>query len=70
DESSVLLKVYDVLGREVATLVQEIQPAGMHQTSFNARELPSGVYFYRIQAVAIPTGREVLSDVKKMVLTK
>lgn len=48
----VILKVYDVLGREVATLVNEIQAAGLHNYQFSTRnfQLSSGVYFYRIQA--------------------
>ena len=48
--SFVRLKLYDVLGREVMTLVNEKQNAGSHSVSFNAANLPSGVYFYRLQA--------------------
>ncbi len=48
--SYVTLKVYDVLGREVATLVNGKQSAGYYKTAFNAERLPSGVYFYRLQA--------------------
>ncbi|MDZ7261252.1 MAG: T9SS type A sorting domain-containing protein [candidate division KSB1 bacterium] len=44
------LKVYDVLGREVVTLVNETKPAGIHQVTFNASHLPSGVYFYTLKA--------------------
>ena len=46
----VSLKVYDVLGREVKTLVNEHQTAGSRSITFNAAALPSGVYFYRLQA--------------------
>ncbi len=46
----VTLKVYDVLGREVTTLVDEKQSAGTHTLTFNAANLPSGVYFCRLQA--------------------
>ena len=59
----VQLKVYDVLGNEVATLVNEEKPAGNYSVSFDARELPSGVYFYKIKA-----GNFVES--KKMILIK
>lgn len=45
-----VLKVFDVLGREVATLVDEYKDAGFHEVEFNAAGLSSGVYFYRIQA--------------------
>lgn len=48
--SNVTLKVYDLLGREVATLVNEIKPAGSYEIEFNASALTSGVYFYKITA--------------------
>jgi hypothetical protein len=43
------LKVYDILGTEVATLVDEYKPAGNYKIEFNASILSSGVYFYRLQ---------------------
>lgn len=47
--SHVILKVFDILGREVATLVNNFQPAGKYKVSFNeAKQLTSGIYFYRI----------------------
>jgi len=49
-DSFVELKVYDVLGNEVATLVSEQQQAGVYRTDFNAANLPSGMYFARITA--------------------
>jgi len=48
--SFVVLKIYDVLGREVETLIHERQFAGSRSVTFNAKELPSGVYLYRLQA--------------------
>lgn len=61
--SSVTLKLFDMLGREVATLVdKELQP-GAHKVVFDARKLPSGVYFYLLQA-------EEYSQTKKLLLLK
>jgi len=57
------LKVYSVLGSEVATLHDGYQVAGTHSIEFNATELPSGTYFYRLTA----DGR---SQTKKLVLLK
>ncbi len=48
--SHVKLKVFDVMGREVATLVDEVQGSGFKSVQFNASELASGVYLYRLQA--------------------
>ncbi len=59
----VSLKVYDVLGREVATLVNRQESAGGHTVTFDASKLPSGVYFYRLNA-----GNYTAT--KKMVLAK
>tara|TARA_Y100001935_G_scaffold238369_1_gene224802 strand:+ start:160025 stop:161473 length:1449 start_codon:yes stop_codon:yes gene_type:complete len=47
--SKVTLKVFDILGREVALLVNEQQPAGSHEVTFDATHLSSGVYFYRLE---------------------
>ncbi len=58
-----VLKVYDVLGKEVATLVNEEKPAGSHEVNFNASQLSSGVYFYEIR-----TGS--FFETKKMYLLK
>ncbi|MHB8907235.1 MAG: T9SS type A sorting domain-containing protein, partial [Melioribacteraceae bacterium] len=61
----VTLKVYDVLGREVATLVNQVQNAGTHNSQFSAlhSQLTSGVYFYRISAGGFV-------ETKKMILLK
>ena len=63
ERSNVNLKVYDLTGREIATLVQEVQEAGGHSVNFNAEKLSSGVYFYKITAGQY-------SSVKKMILIK
>ncbi|MGO9480260.1 MAG: T9SS type A sorting domain-containing protein, partial [Candidatus Kryptoniota bacterium] len=61
--SYVSLRVYDILGREVATLVNGIQDAGVHVATFDGTRLASGVYFYRLTA----SGK---NQVKKMLLAK
>jgi hypothetical protein len=48
--SFVTIKIYDVLGREVTTLVNENKPIGNYSVQFNAAKLTSGIYFYRMQA--------------------
>jgi hypothetical protein len=48
--SFVTLKVFDVLGREVATLVERLMPAGTHTVQFDGNGLSSGLYYYRLQA--------------------
>jgi len=59
----VSLKVYDILGREVATLVHEEKPTGNYKVEFNGSGLVSGVYFYKLNA-------EDYTAVKKMILLK
>jgi photosystem II stability/assembly factor-like uncharacterized protein len=59
----VCLTVYDVLGREVATLVDEVQQAGSRSVEFNAGRLASGLYYYRLQA-------GTFTETKKLVLLK
>lgn len=44
------LKIYDILGKEVTTLVNEYKTAGTHQVTFNATQLSSGIYFYTLQS--------------------
>jgi hypothetical protein len=63
NQGFVTLKVFDVLGREIATLVNKEQPVGNYEVEFDASSLTSGIYFYRIQA-----GEFV--ETKKMVLMK
>jgi len=57
------LKVYDVLGREVATLVNQVQNPGSYNVMFNASSLSSGIYFYKLVSGSF-------TDIKKMVLVK
>jgi hypothetical protein len=48
--SWVTLKVYDMLGQEIATLVNETKPAGAYKVQLDAKNLAGGVYFYRLRA--------------------
>ncbi|NWF89346.1 MAG: T9SS type A sorting domain-containing protein, partial [Ignavibacteriaceae bacterium] len=52
-EGLVSLKVYDVLGNEIAALVNEEKPEGIHEVEFNAANLPSGIYIFTFQANGI-----------------
>ncbi|MFN3560988.1 MAG: VPS10 domain-containing protein [Chloroherpetonaceae bacterium] len=61
--SDVKLSVYDMLGREVATLVNQWQAAGQYSVVFNAQSLSSGTYFYRLTAGEF-------TSIKKMMLVK
>ncbi len=61
DEMHVRLTVYNVLGQEVATLLNETVNAGNHQTTFDATDYPSGMYFYKLEAgTNVTTGRMLL----------
>ena len=57
---SVQLKVYDVLGNEVAILVNEYKPAGNYEIEFNASKLSSGVYFYQLKAGSFVETKKML----------
>ncbi|MEJ2105519.1 MAG: T9SS type A sorting domain-containing protein, partial [Ignavibacteriaceae bacterium] len=61
DNSFVTIKVYDLLGKEVATLVNEEKPFGNYAVEFDGSDLSSGVYFYRMQAGGF-------SNIKKFIL--
>ena len=62
-KSRVQLKIYDVLGNEVAVLVDENKPAGNYEVIFNSENLSSGIYFYKLSF-----GK--LEVVKKMILIR
>ena len=62
-DSKVVIKVYDILGREVETLVSDFKTAGKYSVNFNASNLSSGIYFYSISAGNF-------HQTKKMILTK
>ena len=58
--SMVTIKVYDILGREVETLVNEEKEAGYYSIDFNGSDLPSGVYFYKLTAGNFISTRKML----------
>jgi len=63
NDGMVTIKIYDILGREVRTLINENKPAGNYTVEFDASALSSGVYLYKIKS-----GKFV--NVKKMILLK
>lgn len=63
DNAFVTLKIYDILGKEIKTLVNEEKPAGNYEVEFDASNFSSGIYFYKLQA-----GNFV--ETKKMVLLR
>ena len=60
---NITLKVYDVLGNEVATLIDKYKSASSYEVKWNASGLPSGIYFYQLQA-------DDFIETKKMILIK
>ncbi|RKY95560.1 MAG: hypothetical protein DRQ13_06930 [Ignavibacteriae bacterium] len=77
-DAFVSLKVYDVLGNKVATLVNEEKPAGNYEVEFDASNLSSGTYFYKLEAIdpsaSLPAGRQGSGqgfvETRKMILLK
>ncbi len=69
--SSVMLKVYDVLGNEIVTLVNEEKDRGVYSVNFDASNLASGIYLYRLQVgdPSISSGQGFV-ETKKMILLK
>jgi hypothetical protein len=67
----VSLKVYDILGKEVKTLVNEIKPAGRYSVVFDGSNLASGVYYYKL-AVSLSNSIEAgeFRAIKRMILIK
>jgi hypothetical protein len=67
----VQLKVFNLLGNEISTLVYENQSPGEHKVEWNAKGIPSGVYFIRLKVVTPGTISEYsFDDIKKMILMK
>jgi hypothetical protein len=60
---NVILRIYDILGREVTVLLNEFRQAGIHEIKFDGNSFPAGVYFYEVKSNSY-------TDVKKMLLLK
>ncbi|MGB8321233.1 MAG: T9SS type A sorting domain-containing protein [Ignavibacteriaceae bacterium] len=67
-DSKVTIKIYDILGNEVKTLVDQNQSAGYKEIRFNGASLASGVYIYRM--IANNPGRQNFVSIKKMMMVK
>jgi hypothetical protein len=71
DARLVTLKIYDVLGREVATLVNEIKQPGYYSLQWNGSNIGSGLYFYRLEARQTAGGQAgTFTETKKLILMK
>jgi hypothetical protein len=69
--SFVTLKIYNVLGKEITTLVNEERPAGSYELNFSAKDLTSGIYFYKLQAGDPESSSgQGFAETKKMILLK
>ena len=68
--SNIKIIVYDALGRETGTLVNEVIQPGTYKIDWNANNYPSGIYFYRIIATNPNNNSNIFSQTKKMVLLK
>jgi hypothetical protein len=59
----VSLKIYDITGREITTLLNEVKVAGHHEFLFDGSKLPSGIYLYELKT-------EYFTEVRKMALAR
>ncbi|MBS1513603.1 MAG: PQQ-binding-like beta-propeller repeat protein, partial [Bacteroidetes bacterium] len=66
-DSKVLIKIFDMTGKEIKEIVNELQKAGSYSINFNASEFASGTYFYKITAL---NSKENFTSTKKMILVK
>jgi len=68
--SSVVIKVFDILGNEIESLVNEEKQTGAYELTWYAEQLPSGIYFYRLQVYPANGGAGSFVETKKMLLMK
>jgi hypothetical protein len=74
EESMVVITIYDLMGREVRTLVNDVESAGFKSLTWDGRDgkgqvLPSGMYFYRLDAVSVESEKEY-HQTRKMVMLR
>jgi hypothetical protein len=69
-DSKVTLRIYNILGQEVATLENGIESSGYRSIQWNATNYASGVYFYRLEASGVADASKSFVQVKKLVLVK
>jgi hypothetical protein len=69
-DARVILKLYNTIGQEMATVKDDMETAGYQSVKWNATTAASGIYFYRIEATSISNPRKTFTQVKKMVLLK
>jgi hypothetical protein len=70
DNNLVRLSIYDLSGREVAVLVNEVQTAGIHKIEFNGSGMVSGMYFYRLSVRSLSGQTGEYLQTRKMILMK
>lgn len=68
-DSHVKLKIYNMIGEQVATLVDEVKPPGYNEAIWNAGNIPSGIYLYSLETMSIDGG-DNFKSVRKMILIK
>jgi hypothetical protein len=69
-DGKVAIRIFNLLGQEISTLVNEQKKAGSYSIEWNGSNTPSGVYFYRTELTPVIGNRGSLRDVKKMILLK
>jgi hypothetical protein len=67
----VTLRIYDILGKEITTLVNGKQSSGVYEVVFDASQLASGIYVYRLDIISAADSKSVnYTSAKKMLLVK
>ena len=69
ERSTVRLSIFNTLGQKISEIVNEVKEAGSYEQSFNASQLSSGIYFYRIEAASVINSKTFV-ETKKMVLLR